>query len=200
MRSVIFAVFAVLFVASFAIAEDFEWNSGGSIDVVPTLGGSDDGWASYFVTTVENDTGHNLLLVELGFPCGGPGPVDWLVWSDVGGVQAPSGDYTTADYSGPFTPVDSNPDTFPPVTYTYIDISAEDIIIDPSAFLCIGYENPGMGGMVNYNGITSWGWYGGMWDPDSGYGRTAVLQVKANYSPFDSIQPTSLGVVKAMYK
>jgi hypothetical protein len=180
---------------------DFEYNTGGSINYVPDLGGSSDGWAEWFVTAVYNNTGQALKLIELGFPCAGPptGPYGWLVWTSVGGYVPPAGDATTANYYGAFTPVDPNPATFPPVTYTYVDISASNIVIPANTYFEIGYDNTGMGGMTSYNGVQTWGWYGGIWDPDSSYGRTAILQVKANFA-YSPVEETSWTSIKALFE
>jgi hypothetical protein len=180
---------------------DFEYNTGGAIDFVPDLGGSFDGWAEWFVTAVYNNTGQALKLVELGFPCAGPptGAYGWLVWTDVGGLVPPPGAASTADYFGAFTPVDPNPATFPPITYTYVDISSEDIEIPADTYFVIGYDNTGMGGMTTFNGVATWGWYGGIWDPDADYGRTAILQVKANYV-YSPVENASWGDIKALFE
>ena len=182
MKILILLAVALLF-ASAVFAEDFEYNSGGAIDIVPTTGGSSDGWGEWFITTVENDTGYDLLLTEFGFPCSGPptGAYGWIVWTDMGGLVAPSGDATTADFYDEFTPDDPDPETFPPTDYTYIDVSAASIIIPAGNFFCYGYDNTGNGGQVAYNGVETWSWYGGMWDPDPAWSRTAVLQVMANF-------------------
>jgi hypothetical protein len=175
---------------AYRMPEDWEWNSGGAIDTTPTLGGSASGWGTYFITTVENDTGENILLTEFGFPCGGPGLVDWVLWYDVGGLNPPSGNPSSADETGEFDPVSDDPDEFPPTTYTYVDLTGENLVIEDGAFVCFGYENPGMGGQVSYNGTQTWAWYSGYWDPDSGWGRTAVLQIKGNYGEPDEEDPT----------
>ena len=180
----IFILLAVtLLFTSAASAEDFEYNSGGAIDIVPTTGGSSTGWGEWFVTTVENDTGYDLLLTEFGFPCCGPptGTYGWIVWTDMGGLVPPSGEASTADFYGEFTPDDPNPETFPPTDYTYIDVSTASIIIPDGNFFCYGYDVTGNGGQVDYNGVETWAWYGGAWDPDPSWSRTAVLQVMANF-------------------
>jgi predicted outer membrane repeat protein len=162
---------------------DFEYNTGGVIDFVPTLGGSATGWAEWMIATVRNDTGHRLRLTEFGFPCCGPptGPYGWMVWRSVGGLYPPAGDPTTADRHGAFTPADPNPSTNPPTVYTYVDVVAQNIVIPIGSYFCFGYDVTGYGGLTSFNGVQTWGWYGGAWDPDQTYGRTAVLQVKANY-------------------
>jgi len=180
---------------------DFEYNTGGAIDCVPTSGGDSADWAEYFVAPVANASGHQLKLIELGFPCGGPASqtYGWLVWHDLGGYAPPAGDATTADHYGALTPVDPNPETFPPTTYTYVDVSALNIIIDSGDTFGIGYDNTGIGGMVSFNGVQTWGWYGGVWDSDQTWGRTAVLQVKANF--YDSpVEATTWGAIKALFQ
>lgn len=39
----------------------------------------------------------------------------------------------------------------------------------------------------NFNGIDTFAWYGGRWDPDQDWNRTTVMQFKANIIP---TQPT----------
>jgi hypothetical protein len=179
---------------------DFEYNTGGPINVVPTLGGSATGWGTFFITVLYNDTGHDLCLQEFGFPCGGP-PVSWgwVVWTNLPNMNPPPGDGYSSNYNGGFTPADPNPGTFPPTTYTYIDVASESIVIGAGTYWAFGYENPGMGGQVDFNGVTTYAWYLGMWDPDPGWGRTAVLQVFANYgtTPADD---TTWGEIKALFR
>jgi hypothetical protein len=180
---------------------DFEYNTGGSMNFVPTLGGSAAGWAEWFVTAVYNNTGHSLRLTELGFPCAGPatGAYGWLVWTNVGGYVAPAGGASTANYYGTFTPVDPNPLTNPPVTYTYVNVLASNIVIPNNTYFAIGYDNTGMGGMTPFNGVATWGWYGGVWDPDSGYTRTAILQVKADFQD-TPVERASWTNIKALFE
>jgi hypothetical protein len=180
---------------------DFEYNTGGVIDFVPDMGGSHDGWAEWFVTAVYNNTGYTLKLLELGFPCAGPptGTYGWLVWTDAAGMVAPPGSASTADFYGTFTPVDPNPETLPPTTYTYVDIATADILVADGTYFVIGYDNTGMGGMTGYNGVETWGWYGGVWDPDSDWGRTAILQVKANHAT-TPVENESWSYIKALFE
>lgn len=180
---------------------DFEYNTGGYINAVPTTGGSHDGWGEWFITVVLNDTGHDLCLIEFGFPCCGPPTEEygWIVWEDVGGINPPPGDAYTADWHGPFTPVDPGPGTFPPTVYTYIDVSGEGIVIPNGAYLCFGYDNTDTGGQVEFNGVQTWAWYTGVWDPDINWGRTAVLQVFGNYGPTATAADT-WGDIKALYR
>ncbi len=44
---------------SSTIRYDFQYNTGGVLDFVPTTGGSSDGWGEWFIVTVYNDTGMN---------------------------------------------------------------------------------------------------------------------------------------------
>ncbi|MCA9754924.1 MAG: hypothetical protein KDA27_03910 [Candidatus Eisenbacteria bacterium] len=180
---------------------DWVYNTGGSEDFVPTTGGSFDGWGEWFITTVYNDTGSDLTLTELGFPCAGPMTEDygWLVWLGLGGLVAPTGDAYTADYFGQFTPVDPGPDTFPPTVYTYVDVSAANIVVPAGTYFAFGYDNTGTGGQTDFNGVETWAWYGGLWDPDINYGRTAILQVKGNYGAVP-VEQTTWGQIKGLYR
>jgi len=179
---------------------DFAYNTGGALDFVPTTGGSFDGWGEWFITTVFNDSGMDLILTEFGFPCGGPptGSHGWVVWTGAAGYVAPAGDAFTAEYFGAFTPFDPDPTTFPPTTYTYVDVSAENIVIASDTYFTFGYDNTGTGGQTDFNGVDTWAWYFGMWDPDQSWGRTAILQVKANYFG-TPVQDSSWGAIKSMF-
>ena len=184
-----------------SIRYDWAYNSGGYLDFVPDMGGSSDGWGEWFIVTVYNDSGLNLMLVEFGFPCAGPPTEEygWVVWLDMGGYVPPSGDAYTAEFHGEFTPVDPDPNTWPPTTYTYVDVSSKGIVIPPGTYFCFGYDNTGMGGQTAFNGVDTWAWYSDMWDPDQSWGRTAILQVKANY--FSSpVEHETWGAIKALYR
>ena len=165
---------------------DVEYNTAGAIDAPATTGGSWDGWGSYFITNWFNNTGQDVTLVEFGWPCGGPGPVDWVVWITEGLPGAPG----TETFSGQFTPASGDPDEFPPSTYSYVDVSASGVMIPADATFYFGYENPGIGGQVDFNGVDTWAWWEGAWDPDSGWSRTAVLQFKGNYGGIATDQMT----------
>jgi len=180
---------------------DYAYNTGGTLDFVPDLGGSADGWGEWFITTVLNDTGNDLILLEFGFPCGGPatGAYGWVVWTDMGGLIPPGGGATTADYFGAFTPFDPDPTVFPPTTYTYVDVSAEYIIIPDGTYFCFGFDNTGHGGQTYFNGVDTWAWYEGFWDPDQDWGRTAILQVKANYYG-TPVEETTWCAIKGLYR
>jgi len=159
---------------------DFEWSSGGAMNTVPTLGGSATGWASDFIVMTTNTLGTDIILTEVGFPCGGPATT-WYVWLGAAQPANPS----SPQFSGAFTPVDPNPATFPPTTYTYVDITAADIHVPAGGAFWFGYHNPGMAGQIDYNGVTTYGWYGGVWDPDQAWSRTTVMQVMGNLVPVE---------------
>ena len=183
------------------IRYDWWYNTGGVLDFVPDLGGSYDGWGEWFITTAYNDSGDDLVLVELGFPCAGP-PTEtygWIVWLDMGGYVPPGGNAYTAEYYGSFTPVDPDPATWPPTTYTYVDVSSEMIVVPTGTYFCFGYDNTGMGGQTSYNGVQTWAWYGGYWDPDMSWGRTAILQVKANFYG-TSVDESTWGAIKGLFR
>jgi hypothetical protein len=181
------------------ILSDWTYNTGGYAGYVPDTGGSATGWAEYFVTTVLNSTGNDLTLVELGFPCCGPttSAYGWVVWMNMGGMVAP-GAPTTAQFHGQFTPVDPAY-TFPPTTYTYVDVSAAGMTVPMGEYFCFGYDVTLLGGMTGYNGVTTWGWWSGYWDPDSGWGRTAVLEVSANFGA-TATEAGTWSAVKALYR
>ncbi len=184
-----------------SVRADFEYNTGGSIDFAPTTGGSTTGWGEWFVTTVHNNMGTNMTLVELGFPCSGPatGAHGWMVWVGLEDLVSPSGGPETARYYGSFTPVDSDAASMPPTTYTYINLSAQAIDIPARGYFSIGYHNTGRGGQTAFNGVDSWAWYGGAWDPDQGWARTAIIQVKANLGGATPVQPRTWGNIKQIY-
>jgi hypothetical protein len=177
----------------------FEYNTGGTIDFVPDLGGSATGWAEWSIAFVTNSTGQDLLLTELSWPSGGPpsGAYGWLVWLNQSTLPGPA---QTAQYYGPYTPNDPNPTTFPPTTYTYIDVTASNMVWLDGTTLCWGFDNTGMQGMTSFNGVDTWGWYGGIWDGDQAYGRTAILQIKADINGPVPTEPTNWGLIKSLYK
>jgi len=185
------------------VRSDFEYNTCGSMDCVPTTGGSATGWGEWFITTLQNNTGSDLWIKEFGFPCCGPqtSACGWIVWDNTGGNWAPNtGDGCTADFMGMFTPVDPNPTTFPPTTYTYIDVTAQNICIPAGNWWTFGYDVTGNGGQISYNGVMTYGWYGGTWDPDQPWGRTAVLQVKADFGCSTPIEKSLWGTIKSLFR
>jgi hypothetical protein len=188
----------VLSFAVIASAADFEYNSGGTMGITPTAAGSSTGWGEWFVVAIHNDSGHDLVLKQLGFPCSGPatGNYGWVVWTDVGGLNAPSGDVSTSDSHGAFTPVVSDPSATPD-TYTYIDVSSKNIVITSGKYFCIGYDNTGLGGQVAFNGVNTWSWFRSSWDGDQAWGRTDVMEVTADYDT--ALSRNSWGSIKASF-
>jgi hypothetical protein len=176
------------------VPADVEYNTTGTIDGAATLGGSATGWGTYFLAQWTNGTGAAVVLVEFGWPCGGPGPVDWVVWTGAALPGAPG----TQTFGGLFTPASADDITFPPPIYSYIDVTAANIVVPAGSTIYFGYENPGLGGQISANGVTTWAWYEGGWDPDSGWSRTAVLQLKANYAGVPA-QPSTLSQIKALF-
>ena len=75
------------------------------------------------------------------------------------------------------------PDQVPPRTYTYVDISDHGIVVPDGACYCFGYDVTGLGGQVEFSGVETWSWYSGYWDLDAGWGRTALLQIRADFAP-----------------
>jgi hypothetical protein len=182
------------------VQSDFEWNSAGAIDFVPTVGGSAAGWAEWFITAVQNTTGQDLLLEELGFPCDGPptGTYGWMVWVSTPVPPNLPGDASSAQFYGSFTPA-SNAGVTTPTTYTYVPVSVQGIVVPDGDWLWFGYDNTAYGGMTAFNGTNTWGWYGGAWDPDANYSRTAVLQVKAQFFGPTPTRNSSWGAIKRLY-
>lgn len=174
---------------------DVEYNTAGALDTPATLGGSADGWGTYFIASWANLTGQNVYLAEFGWPCGGPGPVDWVVWITSGGMPGAPG---TQTYSGSWVPASGDDVTLPPPVYSYIDVSGEGIVVPADMVMYFGYENPGLGGQVEANGTETWAWYEGGWDADSGWGRTAVLQFKGSFGGV-ATERTSLSSIKALF-
>jgi hypothetical protein len=173
--------------------DDFEYNTGGAIDFVPTSGGSSDGWGTHFMAMVSNNTGQDLYLTELGFPCGGTIPAGWFV-----SIGAMPGDYNT-DFMGSFTAADPT-EPFPPTVYTYVDVSLEGMVVPAGADVYWGYINPGIGGQTSFNGVVTWAWYLGAWDADDAWGRTAILQIKASFEDPVAQKSETLDAVKALYR
>ncbi|MCK4593104.1 hypothetical protein KAU45_01290, partial [bacterium] len=173
MRKILLVLLA-LGVVAFAAEYQF---STGTWDQTPDMAGSSDGWGEWFVTVFENDTGDDVDITELGMPCCGPasGDYGWVVWYDVGGMDPPPGNPYSADDYGPYTP--ESPSDY--TVYTYVDLSEEELVVEDGTYFNIGYDNTYLGGQIYYNDYPSWAWYSGYWDPESSWGRTDLIQCRA---------------------
>jgi len=191
--------YILLGIAMVAGAEDFEYSTAGSMGFVPTTGGSNDGWGEWFITSVQNNSGYDIALTQMAFPCCGDASdsYGWVIWVDVGGLVAPAGDVGTCDYHGPYTPVDPGPGTFPPTVYTYVDISAENVIIPDGNYFCFGYDNTDTGGQIDFNGVDTWSWYEGVWDSDQGWSRTDIIEIYGNY--YTALEHSTWGAIKSTF-
>jgi hypothetical protein len=173
------------------------YNTGGALDTPATTGGSDTGWGPYFIATWVNDTGEDILLVEFGWPCNGTGDQKhWYYWLS----ETLPGPISTAHASGMYTiadPVYSQP----PTVYSYVDVESVGLVVPAGARIYWGYElpTPGLGGQLTYNGVVTWAWYGGTWDPDEAWGRTALLQLKGR-SLIISTENSTLSQVKGLFR
>jgi hypothetical protein len=77
-------------------------------------------------------------------------------------------------------------------------VSAAGIVIPDGTYFCFGYDNTGTGGQTTFNGVDTWAWYNAYWDPDQDWGRTAILQVKANYFG-TPVSETTWGAIKSLF-
>ena len=180
----------------------FEFTTANVFDEVPTTGGSATGWGEWFLAATQNTLGYDMGINEISFPCCGPAtePYGWLVWvGDMGGLIAPAGDAYTADHFGSFAPVDPAVDTFPPTVYTYLDLSAEGVVIPAGNFFVFGYDVTGNGGQIDYNGIETWGWYGGIWESDVSWSRTGILQLKGGEGGTSATETNTWGGIKGLF-
>jgi len=177
---------------------DVFYNTVGALDAPATVGGSDDGWGPYFIATWVNDTGEDVTLTEFGWPCGGGGSTAlWYYWLS----ETLPGAVGTAHATGTYNIMSSDPDEFPPTVYSYADVTDAELVVPAGSRIYWGYALPvpGIGGQVDFNGTTTWAWYLGAWDPDSDWGRTAVLQLKGTFGVIATDQ-TSLSQVKSLFR
>lgn len=170
-------VLLALLLASPALASDVEYSTTGAMDTPATLGGDRDGWGTDFITRWDNDTGHDVLIEEFGWPCGGWWSQFWYVWI----TDALPPDPYTLQYFGSFVAASEDDSEWPPSTYTYVDVAAEDIVVPAGASMVFGYGNPGMGGQIGFNGVETFSWYEEAWDMDGDFGRTAVMQFRGSF-------------------
>ncbi len=168
---------ALLAAAALALAADVEYSTTGAMDTPATLGGDRDGWGTEFITRWDNDTGHDVIIEEFGWPCGGWWAQFWYVWiSDT----LPADPYTLEHY-GSFVAASEDDTEWPPSLYTYVDVSGEGLVVPAGASMYFGYGNPGMGGQIGFNGVETFSWLDDAWDMDGDFGRTAVMQFKGSF-------------------
>lgn len=183
--------------------EDFEFNTAGTIDFVPDAGGSASGWCYYQTHVLNNGTGFDISVTEVA-ACTNEYtgemielPVEWVfelnsVIGDIGDPYVQDWDYRGDFYpSGP-------PDQFPPVTYDYLDVSGEGIVLLNGSDTVWGFENAGVIGQQNGGVMDTYGWWEGVWEPDANWGRTGVQQIKGNYGQ-TAAGEASFSQVKALY-
>jgi hypothetical protein len=180
------AVLTLALGANAAHAFDVEYSTTGAMDTPATQGGDRDGWGSDFITRWHNDTGRDVLIEEFGWPCGGWWSQFWYVWIRDTLPAAPWG----LEYYGSFVALSEDETAYPPGVYTYVDISAEGIVIPAGATMYFGYGNPGMGGHILFNGVETWSWLDGPWDMDGDFGRTAVMQFRGSYADASAADDT----------
>lgn len=188
----------MLFLFSVSVSgEDFEYNTGGTINYLADLSGSSTGWGEWFITSIYNDTGHDLLLTEFGFPCCGTvtGDFGWVLWEDMPDTGPPSGAPESSDYNGSFTPVEGPGGN--PSVYTYVDVSGQNIVLGDQTNFVFGFQNTGYGGQTPFNGTETWSWDNDIWNSDEAHYRTAVLQVKANY--YSALEQNTWGSIKSIF-
>jgi len=172
------------------VTADVMFNTAGTMDISATQGGDYEGWGTHFIGRWTNSTGEGVSVSEFGWPCGGFWVASWYVWISETLPGAPG----TQDFKGSFLAASEDETEYPPSLYTYVDVANEGIEIPAGSTMYFGYSNPGMGGQITTNGVETWSWYDGIWDSDSAYNRTAVLQFKGNFISTSGVEDD----VKAM--
>ncbi len=186
--------------------EDVVYNTGGAVDFVPTTMGAANAWAFWVASAYTNATGFDLELTSLDLPCAEYSsdpialPVAWgvdLGNADVLSIPDPYG-YAWGN-AGTFSPVGpADPASGAELVYTIVDVSADAMVLPDAGSMVWGYENPGLFGMTDFNGVLTYGLYQGAWDPDEAWGITNVYQFKANYVT-TATEDISISNVKALY-
>jgi hypothetical protein len=171
-------LFFWIFLAATASAADVEFSTTGAMDTPATLGGDRDGWGTEFITRWDNETGHDVIVEEFGWPCGGWWSQFWYVWIT---DSLPEDPYTL-QYYGSFVAESPDDTEWPPSLYTYVDVSDEGVVIPAGASMYFGYGNPGMGGQIGFNGVETYSWLDDGWDMDGDFNRTAVMQFKGSFA------------------
>ena len=159
------------------LAADVEYSTTGAMDTPAALGGDRDGWGTEFITRWDNATGHDVIIEEFGWPCGGWWSQFWYVW--ISDTLPP--DPYTLEYYGSFVAASEDDTEWPPSVYTYVDVSGEGLVVPAGASMYFGYGNPGMGGQIGFNGVQTYSWLDEAWDMDGDFGRTAVMQFKGSF-------------------
>ena len=176
-KQLLIILFALGFMTSPALASDVEYSTTGTMDTPATKGGDRDGWGTEFLTRWDNNTGSDVFIEELAWPCGGWWAQFWYVWiTDI----MPSDPYTL-EYYGSFVATSEDDTEWPPSLYTYIDVKSEGMVVPAGATMYFGYSNPGMAGQIAFNGVETFSWFDESWDMDGNFGRTAVMQFKGTF-------------------
>jgi len=180
-----------------------EYNTGGAWATASTTNGSASGWCYYIMHVWTNTTGQPVQLIELGFPTNQYStepiamPVEWNVDLNQTSIYNITDPYSWGwDGVGTFYPTGVI-DTSPPTVYSDINVTGSALILSAGQSMVWGYENAGLCGQINYNGVETVGWYVSYWDSDVGYGRTAVQRFKAD--PPVATEENSLSQVKSLY-
>jgi hypothetical protein len=174
------------------------YNTGGEIDCPPQSGGSSDTWAEWTITTIlcGDQFEYPFFLAGFAFPCSGP-TGEWVLW-----VHDLPPDYPdsplSAQLSGEFTPVITDPEVELPLEYSYVQISPP-IEVYYWQYITFGYRNPGHCGLIPFNGVTTWGWIYDSWANDSAYGKTALLQIMDSYGSGTLARPENISWIKSLY-
>jgi hypothetical protein len=178
---------------------EIAFNTGGEMFTPPTYGGTASGWAYYILHEYCFPLG--LTVARFGFPTNQyssdpiPMPVEWVADCEVGDIYAISSPYSFDwTWRGTFYPA-GDPDTSPPDTYTVVGTSY--FWVSEGQTMVWGYENAGLCGLVEYNGVETIGWYMNYWDSDAPYGRTSLMQFTA-YDPTPTAE-RSLSAIKSLY-
>ena len=169
-----------------ALAADVEYSTTGTMGTPATHGGDRDGWGTDFITRWDNDTGHDVLIEEFGWPVGGWWAQFWYVWiSDT----LPPSPYVLQHY-GSYVALSEDDTEYPPSLYTHIDMTAEGIVIPAGASMYFGYGNPGMGGQILFNGVTTYSWLNENWDRDGDFNRTAIIEFRGSFTDVSAVGDT----------
>jgi len=183
---------------------DVEYNTGGAMFTPSTLNGSASGWAYYTMAVYTNAAAQDIEFLELGFPTNEYSsdpiamPVEWNIDLNNNSVLSIVNPYSHAwDGVGTFYPTGAA-DTSPPDTYTVVDISANNLVLPAGVAMVWGYENAGLCGQIDYNGVETVGWYVSYWDSDAPYGRTGLQQFTADYLT-TAAEEATVSQVKSLY-